>query len=169
MAIGWYIIPYKRDTRTPGIPFVGRYVAINDYTAEIQSYGGAWTETEVLGNRAIVKVRAPLAVLSALNDIPGFKRLPKDYLYAPLSDLPLAVLTAIRDELLDMGYPLAEIVERFGLTIEDLANYTLYDVLKFATRRRRKPRYDSQTDTIYLDGDIQPVRSIESVDQEITE
>ena len=166
MAIGWFIVPYKRRV---DIPLPERYPEIDDYTAEIESYSGTWSETEVLGDFAIVKVRAPVAVLNALADVPGFKRLPKDRLDDPLSDLSTQVLKRIRDILEDMGYPLAEIKERFGPNIDDLLAYTLRDVLKFATRRRLKPRYDANADEIILDGPIQPVKSLEKVDTEVTE
>jgi hypothetical protein len=139
---------------------------MNDYTVDIRTYGGDWTETEVLGNRAIVKVRAPAAVLNALNAVAGFKRVPKDRLDDSLADLPAGVKQALRNELEDMGYTVAEIQERFG---GDIGQYTLRQVLRFAARRRRKPRYDAATDTIYADGIVQACRSIESVDAEVTE
>ena len=166
MAIGWFIVPYKRLIDGDG---PARYPEIDDYTAEIESYGGYWAETEVLGDRCIVKVRAPDAVINTLADIKGFSRLPKDRLDDPLSDLTFVVLKKIRDELLDMGYPLAEIVERFGLTIDDLANYTLRDILLFIARRRLKPRYDADADEIILDGAVQPVKPLEIVDAEVIE
>jgi hypothetical protein len=166
MATGWFIVPYVRDTSRP---FPVRYAQIDDYSAQISEAGGEWAETEVLGNRAIVKVRASAAVLDALAAVPGFRRLPKDRLDDALSDLPTAVLTAIRDELQAMGYPLAEIRERFGLTVDDLADYTLRDVLQFAARRRLKPRYDPDTDEIVADGAPQACRPIESVDKAVWE
>jgi hypothetical protein len=169
MAVGWYIIPYIRDRREDSPPRCRR-VAIDQYTAQILAAGGYWSETEVLDpgiGRAIVKVRASTAVLTQLDGL--YKRLPKDRLDDPLSDLPTAVLTTIRDELLDMGYPLAEIRDRFGLTVDDLANYTLRDVLRFAARRRRKVRYDTGTDSLICDGVIQTPKSIETVDAEVAE
>jgi len=165
MSIGWYIVPYKRDTSLPGT--IRRYCAMDDYTQEIiYTYGGNWTETEVLGNRAIVKVRAPAAVLTALNSVAGFKRIPKDRLDDSLVDLPTGVKQALRNELVDMGYTVAEVQERFG---DDIGQYTLRDVLRFAARRRLKPRYESSTDTIYVDGIVQACRSVESIDREVTE
>lgn len=165
MAIGWYIVPYKRRN-DPGEE-VARYCAMNDYTQQIiYTYDGAWTETEILGNRAIVKVRAPAQMLEFLDTVPGFRRLPKNRLDDSLADLPLGIKSALRDELLDMGYTLDEIHERFG---SDLGQYTLRDLLEFAATRRLKPRYNPANDTIYLDGEVQRCRSIESVDEEVTE
>jgi len=163
MAIGWFIVPYKRRTkrRRPT-----RYCAMDDYTSQIRAHGGMWAESEVLGNRAIVKVRAPVAVLAALNDVPGFKRIPKDRLDDSLADLSQTVRAYLRDEILDMGYTIEELRERFG---NDLGAYTLRDVLKFMARRRRKPRYNPATDEIILDGEIQECREIENLDAAVTE
>jgi hypothetical protein len=158
MPVAWYIVPYGRR---PGSRPV-RYPAIDDYSSQIHQYGGQWAETEILGNRCIVKVRAPQAVLSALDGV--YKRLPKDRLDDVLADLPLAVRRALRDELADMGYALDEIRARFG---DDLGAYTLRDVLRFAATRRFKPRYDAATDSIILDGSEQSCRSVESVDVEV--
>lgn len=158
MAIGWYIVPYKRHPvldRT-------RYPAIDDYTAQLLEHGGTWAETEVLGNRCIVKVRAPAAVLQVLDGL--YKRIPKDRLDDSLADLPAAIKRALRDELEDMGYSLAEIRARFG---DDLGAYTLRDVLRFAASRRRKPRWDAETDEIVLDGEVQGCRPVEDVDREV--
>lgn len=164
MAIGWYIVPYKRRV---GAHRPIRYCAMDDYTTEIiHTYGGAWAETEILGNCAIVKVRAPTQVLNFLNTVEGFKRLPKNRLNDSLADLPAGVKTVLRNYLVDMGYTLLELQDQFG---SDLGQYTLRDVLRFATRRRLKPRYDPGSDTIYVDGSSQACRSIDSVDQEVTE
>ena len=164
MAIGWFIIPYKRrptaqEPRT-------RYPAIDDYTADIKAEGGQWAETEVLGDCCIVKVRASDSLLSIIAAVDGFQRLPKDRLDDPLSDLSIQALKLLRDTLTIMGYTLEEIKDEFG---NDISLYTLRDVLLFATGRRLKPRYDILTDEIILDGPIQPVRPLVSVDAEVTE
>lgn len=159
MPIGWYIAPYNRRDRGDR---VGRYCAMDDFTAEIYGAGGQWTETEILGNRAIVKVRATTEILQTLNGV--FKRLPKDRLDDPLSSLSNAAKTALRNELQDQGYTLAEIQARFG---SDLGQFTLRDVLRFMASRRRKPRYDAGSDTIILDGEIVPPRPVDDVDAEV--
>lgn len=165
MPIGWYIVPYVREIGSY-LPGPSRQCAMNIYTDTIYSAGGWWAETEVLGNRAIAKVRATTTVLTTLNGVAGFKRLPKDRLDDSLADLPLAVKQALKDELLDMGYTGTEIQDRLG---EDLGAHTLRDVLKFMTTRRLKPRYDSGEDEIIVDGAIQLCRSVESVDLEVVE
>ena len=161
MSIGWYIVPYKRRT---GEDRPTRYCAMDDHTAAILAAGGAWAETEVLGDRAIVKVRATPAILTQLNGIAGFIRLPKDILDDSLASLSSGAKTAIRNELQSAGYTLGEIQARFG---SDLGQYTLRDVLQFFASRRLKPRYDAGTDTIILDGPVQVCRSVESVDGEV--
>jgi len=163
MPIAWYIVPWKREIGPEYEAMPGRYCAINDYSKEIFAAGGNWASVEVLGGRHIVKVQAPTNILSAL-DL-QYKRLPKDRLDDSLSDLPSNVRIALKNELLDMGYSLEEIWAKLG---NDIGQFTLRDVLKFAAQRRRKPRYDRQTDTILCDGDERPCsRSIESVDREI--
>jgi len=60
MTTAWYICPYKRGANTNSGDFIMPvlYCTMYDYTEMIRSVGGHWVETEVLGNRAIVKVRA---------------------------------------------------------------------------------------------------------------
>lgn len=136
---------------------------MDDYTKQIiYTEGGNWSEIEVLGNRAIVKVKAEEATIVVLDSV--FKRIPKDGLDDPLSDLSLAVKTALKNEALDMGYTLQEIQAKLP---NDLNSYTLRDVLKMLASRRRKPRYDADTDTIILDGIDQPVGDLDSVDRSI--
>lgn len=158
MPIAWYIVPYQVIRREDTY----RRVALCDFHKQIVADGARWTETEILGDRAIVKVRASDAMLSVLDA--EYKRIPKDRLDDSLRDLPPAIKKALKNELVDMGYNLAEIKDRFG---DDLGSYTLRDVLKFAARRRLKPRYIPETDTIVCDGIVQGCRSIESVDSEI--
>ena len=155
--IAWYICPYKRDL-TETRPT--RYCAMDDYTQQIIYIdGGNWTEIEILGDRAIVKVRASAGTLAILDSV--FKRLPKDRLDDSLSSLSSGVKNAIKNEILDAGYSSAELQGKFG---NDIGNFTLRDVLKFMARRRLKPRYDNATDTVICDGAVQPVRAIEDVD-----
>lgn len=157
MPLAWYLVPYKRRA---GTVEPERYCALDDFTAQVTD----WTETEVLGDRAIVKVRAAAGVLSALNAEPGFVRLPKDAIDDSLSDLTQGQKNALKGILTDMGYTLQEIQARFG---SDLGAYTLRDVLKFMATRRLKPRHDRAADTIVLDGEIQACRPVEDVDRKV--
>jgi hypothetical protein len=161
MAIGWFIVPYKRDLIRPRPT---RYCAMDDFTAAIRADGGDWAETEVLGDRAIVKARAKEATLDKIASV--YKRLPVDRLGDSLTSQPAEVKTALIDELENMGYSQAELQRQFA---RDLGNYTLGDVLRFAAGRRLKPRYDAATDAIVCDGIEQACRSVESVDEEVKE
>lgn len=161
MPTAWYVVQYRRDARE-GAPGPSRYCEMDDYSEQIYSGGGQWSETEVLGGYALVKVRASQAILDALASL--FRRLPVDKLDDPLSSLSPQVKATLRDWILDMGYEIEEIRNRFG---DDLGQYTLRDVMKFMARRRLKPRYDVPTDEIVLDGPVQPVKPVETVDAEV--
>jgi hypothetical protein len=166
MPIGWYIVPYMKD---PTEPFPARMVSINQYTADIRAAGGFWAETEILDpgiGRALIKVRAPTAALTQLDAL--YKRLPKDRLDDPLSDLPPAALLALKNELLEEGYTLAEIKAKFGPDVS-LEDFTLRDVLRFMVKRRRKVRYIEATGDFVCDGEIKTPRTVEDVDEAVTE
>jgi hypothetical protein len=164
MPTAWFIAPYKAKPHK--WPFRwARYCTMDDYTDAIRADGGDWSEVEILGNRAIVKVRASVATLATLAGV--FKRLPKDRLDDSLADLPQAVRRALRDEALDQGYSLAEVQARFG---DDLAGYRLRDVLRFMATRRRKARYDAANDLIVLDGaEVACSKTLETLDDEVSE
>lgn len=141
-----------------------RYCAMDDFTALIRADGGKWSETEILGNVAIVKVDAlsPTLELIALTD--GFYRLPRANLNDLLNTVSDAEIAKINSQLLTMGYTSAEITTALGSNIK---TKTLGDVLRFAATRRLKPRYDSTTDTIILDGPIQACKSVDIVNSEV--
>ena len=162
MSIAWYIIPYERyRPLVDDIPL--RWCAINNYKKQIWAAGGKWYATEILGNRGIVKVKAPAAILTLLDS--KYKRIPKNRLDDSLSDLSSGVKSWLRNEIHSAGYTLAQVQARFG---GDLGEYTLGDVLRFMMSWRLKPRYDSQTDTIIMDGDVQECSPIEFADKKIT-
>jgi hypothetical protein len=156
MSIAWYVCPYKRDYRD-GRPT--RYCAMDDYTAALRAEGGDWSETEVLGSVALVKVRASDTSLATLGT--RFFMFPKNRLSESLSDLTPEQKLAIVNRLTDMGYTTQELHDAFP---NDLSTYTLRDVLHFAARRRLCPRYDPDLDEIICDGPVQPVRAVENVD-----
>lgn len=89
MPIGWFIAPYKR--RTDPVR-VRRYCAMDDFTDQV----AAWSEVEVLGQHAIVKVSESSAVLSSIAGTAGFQRIPVARLDDPLSSLSVAQRNAIR-------------------------------------------------------------------------
>ena len=161
MSLTWFICTYKRriGTRHPT-----RYCAMDDFTDAIRLDSGDWAETEVLGNYAIVKVRASDATLSSIAGAAGFVRLPVDRLNDSLVALNGGQIRTLRDRLIDMGYDDAEIDSSLGV---NLSVRTLGDLLRFAASRRRKPRYDSGQDQIVLDGEVQTCKSIDIVYSEV--
>lgn len=162
MPIAWFICTYKRS---PG-RMPGRYCAMDDFTSTIYADGGAWSETEVLGNYALVKVRASDVTLQTIAADPGFLRIPLAVLTTLLSNLTAQQRNAIRDRILAMGYTDAEITAALG---NNLGQRTLGQVLRFAASRRRKPRYDAVQDQIMMDGEIQACRLVDDVDAEVVE
>ncbi len=161
MAIAWYICSYKRVV---GAHRPTRYCAMDDFTPQIQADGGAWAETEVLGNYALVKVRASQTTIDLIAAAQGFLRIPLARLDVLLSSLTQAQRTAISDRLTAMGYTADEIT-----ALGNIRNRTLGDVLRFAASRRLKPRYDAVGDQIVLDGPVQTCRLVNDVDGRITE
>jgi hypothetical protein len=137
---------------------------MNDFTNLIAADGGKWSETEILGDRAIVKVNASPATLTTIANTATFRRIPLALLDDPLSSLSAGVQNAIKQEVLDAGYTLAEVNARFP----NIASATLGDVLRFMATRRLQPRYDKGTDTISIDGPIQKCKSIDVLNAEVT-
>lgn len=158
--MAWFICGYKPLPSRPRF----RYCAMDDFTTLIRADGGDWTETEVLGNRAIVKVRANALTLNTIAATPGFYRVPVDNLDAPLSSLSNAQASALRQQLLDMGYSDTEIRTALG---NNIRTRTLRQVLDFAATRRLKPRWDDGAQAILLDGPGQPVRPIADIDRSV--
>lgn len=60
---GWFRVGYKTDESRP---FKPRYCAMQDHAETIAADGGAWSEAEIAGGEALVKVRASWATLSGL-------------------------------------------------------------------------------------------------------
>ncbi len=162
MAIAWYIVPYVRDRRI-GSPQPCRCCELCFDNKQIWDAGGKWTCVEVLGNRAIVKINAPDAILTMVDS--KYKRLPKDRLDDSLSDLPSGVKTALKNEILNMGYTLADVQAKFG---DNLRQNTLKDVLKFMVKRKRQFRYVPETDDFVCDGDVKNCNTtIEAIDNKV--
>lgn len=160
--VAWFIVPYKRLTTGPGAEQPFRYPAIFDFDAQIKADGGTHAHTEILGNTALVKVRASAATLTAIAGAPGVMRIPNHTaLTDTLGDLTSAQRTAILNKLQALGYSLAEIQAALPANWQSV---TLGQVLRFAATRRLKPRHDAASDTIILDGPVQPVWPVEDVD-----
>ena len=153
LPTSWYISAYKRKLlefeQITGSPC--RYVALYDYIDVIRADGGKAQEIEILGNRALVKVKASESTLQLLEN--EYVRLPLSDLDDSLSSLTDKEIAGLRDELMAMGYDTQEIEETVGA---DLRLITLKDYLEMTVKRRRKPRYDPEKDEIICDGDVRP-------------
>src|SRR3990167_3288589 len=111
----WFICPMKQRI-DPDKPIPVRYCGMDDFTPLIRADGGDWSESEVLGAFAVVKVRASAATLTIIAAEPGFQRIPRDLLDDSLSSLSTAQRRAIKDRLNAMGYTDAEISAALGNT-----------------------------------------------------
>jgi len=164
LQTAWMLCDYVR--RNPGGVPPQRYCRMDDFTIQIRADGGDWSETEILGNHAIVKVRAEAATLTTINAAPGFLRIPNHVnLNDTLGDLTAGQKQTLLNKAVALGYSLDEIQAALP---NNWANVTLRRVLSFLAQRRLKPRYDANTDEIILDGAVQPVRPLEHVDATVT-
>lgn len=161
--MAWFICPMKQRPDPNGFVIPLRYCGMDDFTPLIITQdGGDWSESEVLGGYAVVKVRASAATLSTIAGTAGFQRIPRDLLDDPLSSLSTAQRRAVKDKLNEMGYTDAEISAALGNINLNLV--TLGQVLRFAASRRLKPRWDEGNQVISLDGAFQACRPIAEVD-----
>ncbi len=163
MTLAWFIAPYKRDASGPH-PF--RYCAVRDFDGQISADGGAWSETEVLGNVALAKVRASDATLTAINAAAGMLRIPNHFtLSDTLGDLTAGQRTAIVNQFQTMGYDITEI--RNVMPAGGWGAVTLGQVLNFAATRRFRSRWDDSSSSYIFDGPSSAVRPVSSVDQAV--
>lgn len=163
MPAAWFLSPYKRRTDRPGIV---RYCAVDDLSDLVAADDGAWSEAEVLGDHAIVKVRASAATLTAIAALPGVSRLPADRRDQSLSSLSGPQKSALRARVSALGYTADEIAAALP---GDLGSHTLGDVLDLIASRRRKVRYDPDADAIVADGPDQPTRPVADLDDEVAD
>jgi len=163
LEISWFICGYKTGPGRLGANSC-RTCMMDDYTAQIRADGGKWSETEVLGNFALVKAKAYKPTMLAIGNDPRFTRIPLTMLNDLLLNLPTELRQHLKDLLLAMGYTIGEIVDALG---GDISVITLGQFLRFATTRRLKPRYDHDQDLIILDGPVQPCVSVDKIDAEV--
>jgi hypothetical protein len=138
---------------------------MDDYTPQINQDGGSWSESEILGNRAIVKVSASTTTLTLIQSNSDIKKIPLKLLDDPLSTLTNAQRNAIKNEILDEGYTLNEIDTKIPV----LSEVTLRDVLKFMTTRKKYPRWDSVNKVMIFDGVDKKCRDITYIDEAVKE
>lgn len=166
--MGWFVAPYRESTRVfidaegNDVEKGFRHPAIFFFMDQIRADGGKWSAAECLGNYCVAKVRASSTTLAAINADQGVLRIPKTHLDDRLDDLTQQQKLWIRDKLLELGYTLQEIMDRFG---DDLGQYTLGDVLRFVLTRRFKPRFDRILRRFVFDGPIQHCTEVERVNE----
>ena len=162
MPIAWFIAPYKTKSTVSGLY---RYCAMDDFTQQIiYADGGNWSESEILGNVAVVKVKAAQTTLDTISSTVNFVKLPKVLLTESLSDLTPTQKTAILNKLTSLGYSVPEIKNALG---DDIGSKTLADLLRFAATRRLKPHFNADQTQILVDGIEQRCRPIEDVDKTV--
>jgi hypothetical protein len=141
-----------------------RYCAMDDYTARIEKDNGKWAESEVLGQYAIVKVRAEEETLESIAGEETFVSIAVSGLDDPMSSLDDEELTAIRAAVLTMGYTEDEIASSLG----EMAKCTLGEVLAFCASRRAVLAYDGPSEKMVSTGEYKECRSISNVDKAVT-
>jgi hypothetical protein len=124
-----------------------------------------WDETEILGDKALVKVRAETTTLATISGTVGFFTIPTRYVLLAdnLSDMTAGERNQIQNAILSLGYTQGEIDAAMGNSLTLWRTKTLDDLLSIIASRRLKPRYNQPTDTIVCDGPVQPVKSHRSV------
>lgn len=168
--IGWYLIPYVVGFRADGSPY--RYVAIDALTTQIWNDNGYavndgtqgpfWAESEVLGNVAVVKVRASAATHAEIAALPGAFQFPGVNLTDPLTPLTAQQSLAITSKLESLGYTAQEI---FSHLPHVLNTYELGALLAVVALRRLQPSgWDPVGQQFVLDGPVQPVVPITALD-----
>lgn len=150
----------RRASTRPGT-LATIYCSMDDYTAQIRADGGGWAESETLGGRAVVKVRASDATLTMLGSL--FLRIPVAALDNTLASLTTAQKNRIHTELNDMGYNDAEVTSVLG-NFNQIGQKTLGQLLRFVLTRRQTARLNTLTDTIVYDGAIVSPTPIEDID-----
>ena len=161
MAIGWFLVPYYHAIDL--VPY--RYCAMDDFTQQIIYIdGGNWSESECLGDHALVKVSALPATLNIIAGTPGFMRIPMTILDDTLAELTQAQRTKIKNKIEALGYSVQELKDKLG---SNLANVTLRKVFKFILTRRLKSRWDADAGEIKIDGEAQVCKSLDVLDGEV--
>jgi hypothetical protein len=168
MALGWFVCPYSR--RNPGEVPAKRYCSVDDFTALVRADGGDWDETEILGDVALVKVRASQATLDLISNAPGVFTIPQKWINMQddLSSMTAGERNQISNAVLSLGYSQAELDLAMGSSLAQWQTHVLEDLLVMASARRLKPRYDQPSDSVVCDGPVQPVKDVHLVANKVT-
>jgi hypothetical protein len=170
MALAWFICQYRNSIITDYKGTRGaRVCTMDDFTPQIRADGGAWAESEVLGNYAIVKVRANAATLTTIGATAGFNRITNHWLLTDiLADLTTTQRNAVQTRILAMGYTQAEINAVMGNTLALWRQKTFLTLLNFVAQRRLIPHWDAINLQIVFDGAFVPCKSISQLNTEVT-
>lgn len=138
MTIAWFLVPMS--VKPHSLFQWMRYCPMDDFTDQLRAEGGDWAESEVLGNSAIVKVRASDALLGVIAGTAGFYRIPWDWLLADtMADWTNAQYNVVRARLGQMGFTSQEISAALGSNVQQWRTHTFEDLLRFVCSRRFKP------------------------------
>lgn len=138
MAYGWFICPMQTVDGGPPFPLRLR-CAMDDFTPQINAEGGKWAYTDVLGNVALVKVRASDTLLTTIGGTQGFIRITNKFVLSDtLADLTAVQRNAIQNRLLVMGYTQTEINAAMGSTLAQWQTHTFLDLLNLIAAKRFK-------------------------------
>ena len=162
-AFGWsevayFLAPYKKVPNKPRY----RYCAMDDFTKEIIADGGSWDETEVLGNQAIVKVKASTTTLSNITNAEGFYRFPLVESGSKLKTIDTETKNVLKDKLTSAGYTAGSV-----LSSVDFSTATFRDYLGFMASKRKEPRWDDDLQDFVMDGKEMKCKSIDAVDNNV--
>lgn len=151
----YVLAPYERVR--DGSPFPRRRCVLAG-ALPAQSGGGPepFIETEVLGGYAVALILDDNN-LSRASSTPGVFGFPRISLTSTLSDLSVSARNELRDIATSMGYTAEEIRRALGT---DLASVTMRRLLSLLASRRRRPRFDADSDAIVLDGSDDPVKPL---------
>jgi len=171
MPLGWFITPYKRrDLILDGFLIrPGRYCAMDDFSEQIFAEGGTWEEIEVLGDSAVVKVRASNALLSTIDAAPNFIAIPRRWvdLTSSFANMTNGERNQINNKLQSLGYTTQEITAVMGSNLTSWRARTLDDLLGLLCSKRFKPAR-SGNDYVFTTEQV-PVKPYTDVDVRITE
>jgi hypothetical protein len=156
----WFVCPYQPCESMSAC----RYCAMDDFTARLNAVGGSWSESECLGNHAVVKVTAPDSLLDKIRAAEGFVELPIEFLWQPLSGMPLMQQYVLIGKAQELGYSIEEIQTHFP---NDLGTYTLRDMLNFILTRRYDPAWDEATQSIVFTSTARSCKSADALDAEV--
>jgi len=140
---------------------------MDDYTKEIYTDGGNWSESEILGDAAIVKVKASDKTLTIIQSAKEFFRIPIHVgLDEKLSNVTSDDRTAILTKLNGLGYSMDEIEEVLGKDLSEFNDKKLNELLTFTASRRLKPLRIVNGITEFTSEIVAP-KPIESIDKEV--